>query len=629
MRFKKSLIVLLVLNLFFVTTIVKPISASAEAMQERAVASKVASKAAKKVAKEFIKDAAVNTAVNMTINFTIPKDKIDKYKALESGYDAVFLPDEKGKPDESKPAQVKVPKTTAEKKALADKAEEILEKKIGMNGWLKFLDWFVPIFLVGGVFTWISTKLDPDSKDLFNQVAEESLEDLGYIKPLGLKNPINITDPEGNPVQTPESTPVENGTKPTISSEPKIFEYKFSELAAGTKSMEFTGALPISGSVVVVDIATSTMGSINLLNSISINGEGLGNVYYGFNNATFTNRQYGANSGTSLTYFDSSYIALNGTRYTTTAQSTGSYYVPLTAMGITKSTIQDVRRFILQFPTPGGNGYMMNSYLIDGKGNIYHTYNTTQELYKYVSTSSRSLTVSMDLASTYGREVAVRVGIYPSSANINVAPFNPSLKVPNALDNSIFNNVDGTVNLLPPTSIPITTPNGKPVKPNPDSSTGWTDTETGEDIEVNEDDLIVGDPKPTPEEDGYELPNGDKLPNPNPDKTEDEEGTEEKPEGDNSCEKPQKPDLKPISDSFTHAFPFSIPWDIKRFIDNIFGSVGSERPSFNLSFLGDNVTLEIPSYFDKWVSFAKTITLVFFDIGVMYLFYRWMKGGND
>lgn len=615
-------ILIIILSTFLTFNLIMPLEQA-----QAAVVSKAASQAAKKAAKELIKDAAINTTVNMTINFAMPPEKINNHKALESGYDAVCLPKTDGKkdPECKKPAQIKVPETKQEKKVLADKVEEVLDRKVGMNGWMKFLDWFVPVFLVGGAFTWLEAKLDKDSEDLFDQVANEAIEELGLIKPLPPKNPINVTDPEGKPIVIPPGKPVGGGESPVIDNTPQVFEYSFSNQSAGGKAITFTGNLPVSGSVIVIDIETSTMGSINLVDEVRVIADNLMYSRVVFNqDKIFNSLIYGKNGNSYKNYVSSDYFSRNSVVIPTSEFQSEVYKIPYNSSSFTPKTFGDVRRIIVEMPRADANGYGTSTYYIDGSGVISRLYASIPNLQPKISDLSRKLSLHLGLEDTFGREVAVRVMVFPSHVNISVPEFNPDMKIEgiSPLDNSVFKNVNGTIKIIPGVAIPFIKPDGEVVHWNGQE---WIDINGNPVPDVNEDELTATDPESTP--DGFPIPGQKPLPEPEPN-PEPKPPTDEDLEG-LSCERLEKPDLKPLTTAFTTSFPFSIPWDIKRFIDNAFGGVGDDRPSFDLSFLADGVTIEIPEYFDSWIAFAKGLTIFVFDISILYLFYRFMKGGGD
>lgn len=198
-------------------------------------------------------------------------------------------------------------------------------------------------------------------------------------------------------------------------------------------------------------------------------------------------------------------------------------------------------------------------------------------------------------------------------------------------------NKEGTPMKVPaPGSLPFTkTDTGEVLYPftKPDGTTGYK-TKTG--LIVGEDNVTVGNPVITENPDGSKTIKKQPTvttPNPSPEEDgkippKDDEITEEDLEG-MSCTRLKKPDFKPLTNAFTTSFPFSIPWDLWRVIEAVFGNMGTQKPVIYLDFIAENIKLEIPDYFDSWVEFAKSITLIGFDIGLIYLFYRFMKGGSD
>lgn len=96
-----------------------------------------------------------------------------------------------------------------------------------------------------------------------------------------------------------------------------------------------------------------------------------------------------------------------------------------------------------------------------------------------------------------------------------------------------------------------------------------------------------------------------------------------------SCERVQRPDFEPLGNAFTTSFPFSLPWDLKRYLDASFSGIGSEKPKFDLPFFGDDVEITIPDELDKYIKFFKGFLLIVFDLSIIYLFVRVMRGGSD
>lgn len=90
--------------------------------------------------------------------------------------------------------------------------------------------------------------------------------------------------------------------------------------------------------------------------------------------------------------------------------------------------------------------------------------------------------------------------------------------------------------------------------------------------------------------------------------------------------------LKGVPMILTKKFPFSLPWDAKRFMEGVFGNIpAADEISFKIdSLMGIHFGLDItlPSYFDDWFDFARTATTILFDIGLIYALYRLLGGAS-
>lgn len=142
--------------------------------------------AAKKAAKDLAKDTAVEMANQIVADFLV-RELIEGIQT-DDGYSAVCMDGKKNSISDCPPekqAQIKTNLSSADKANLEAKVEAVLERKTGTSSkWAKFLDFFVPIFLVGGAVTFISAALDGDVLSLFDEIAQQALIDSGYLKPL-------------------------------------------------------------------------------------------------------------------------------------------------------------------------------------------------------------------------------------------------------------------------------------------------------------------------------------------------------------------------------------------------------------------------------------------------------------
>lgn len=148
-----------------------------------ALSGKVASTVAKKVAKDLAEDIAVQQAMDIIWNYQL-KDLMpdnDPDRAFACIGKKVTSPEQC--PD-GKKVYMKKELTNTDKKALENTVETVLEEKtLTSSKWGKFLDFFIPLFLVTGVVEFFNAELDPDSQSFLDEVALESLQRSGLITP--------------------------------------------------------------------------------------------------------------------------------------------------------------------------------------------------------------------------------------------------------------------------------------------------------------------------------------------------------------------------------------------------------------------------------------------------------------
>ncbi|TQR27196.1 hypothetical protein C7Y47_23550 [Lysinibacillus sphaericus] len=141
---------------------------------------------AKKVAKDIVKDTAVEMA-NQIVSEYLVKELLEGVNT-DKGYSAVCMDGKKDNIKDCAPdkrAQVKTDLSQTDKKNLEKKVESVLERKtLTSTRWGKFLDFFIPIFLVSGAIEFISSALDGDILSFFDEIAQESLVESGLLKPL-------------------------------------------------------------------------------------------------------------------------------------------------------------------------------------------------------------------------------------------------------------------------------------------------------------------------------------------------------------------------------------------------------------------------------------------------------------
>lgn len=195
-----------------------------------------------------------------------------------------------------------------------------------------------------------------------------------------------------------------------------------------------------------------------------------------------------------------------------------------------------------------------------------------------------------------------------------------------------------TVTLPTPNNIPVSVPGHDEmfyVTPTNDGKLTLRGEQSGEEPDIEEgqeEELVIGNPKYEPEPD-TPYPEMERPPDP----SEPGEGSGGEGEGGGSGEGEDGAScvvnrdfdgFKELGETFTTKFPFSIPFDIYRLFEAVFGDMGSERPHFVYPVGNTEFEIGIPAYFDEWMPFARSMLLIIFDIGLIYAV-RKMMGGNQ
>lgn len=217
-------------------------------------------------------------------------------------------------------------------------------------------------------------------------------------------------------------------------------------------------------------------------------------------------------------------------------------------------------------------------------------------------------------------------------------------------NNDIDTEIPEIIHLPPPQDFPLQADYGMPleIKENPEGEviiTGPNDTPFPEDGEIVVKDPVQPMPEPNPDTPPInETPVPSPNPKPNyPDPDYDPILPPGTPGGAGGDPLPSNPDIPDFSegescgkldldlksaDLFTNKFPFSIPWDILRAIDAIFGGMGSEKPQFEYEVYGVKIDIKIPDFIDNMVGFFRAFLIIVFDIGVIYALRKWFGGAT-
>lgn len=515
--------------------------------------------AAKKAAKDLAKDTAVEMANQIVADFLV-RELIEGIQT-DDGYSAVCMDGKKNNISDCAPekqAQIKTNLSSADKANLESKIEAVLESKTGTSSkWAKFLDFFVPIFLVGGAVTFISAAIDGDVLSFFDDIAQQALIDAGYLKPLSYVSP-PAGDYEKNDFRdiVQSASVVHDGYYINLQMnffENKKFYIKYTDYAGQNKSKVYNAE---NDRFVFYFNPTFSYSEKFIIPKLNVNSSSLGPLRAGG-----TATQYDLN------------LWLGAPLPDTTANRASAK----------ESAVMEIQNIKNRYFNIAGTD--VNSVINQYFASFSIFTNMTDKVKFKIDLPEFNTNPKPPSHTDYGQQTATE-----------------KLKDP-----------DGNVQIKGPGAFTFTH-GDKEVYPSPKSETGWRDMTTGKDIVVIEDNIVVEERDPS-------------LPPPKPPEGTEEE--EEETEVPPSCPKLKKPNFKAFTKSFTTAFPFSIPWDIGRAIDAAFGGIGSKKPEFDLNPLIP-AKLTIPDYFDSWMPFVRTIILLAFDAGLIYLFARFMgRGGGD
>ncbi|AVK84465.1 hypothetical protein C3943_13235 [Lysinibacillus sp. B2A1] len=522
---KKILIV--ILSILITLNLVIP-AQTAEAI----AISKVASATAKKVAKEAVVDIAVSVAEDIIFQYQMEQWLLGKYD-VDEGYTPVCLDKKKGSQKSvcNKPAQMKEIKTTADKKVLSDKVEEVLDRKIGMNGFKKFLDWFVPIFLVSGAVKWIDAKLDSETDDLFDDVAKTSLEEVGYLKLLPPVPGAVDLQQNGESIGSKTLTPLEDSIINTDSGTVSFSDFQVTRginfnstgISESSYTMTLPTSLPLSLFGFYLQRDVTTIDTTYSTSSIEVN---FGSKPIYKNDGYYTSI-YGLSTSYNPYFRPYQKVFKNGQLIKSGSINNGYFFdvidQPSTMKSILVSNVSDGTTWLKQnFNVNYTNAKYQYARITTFNGDIYDIH--VASLDEPMITAD-SIQIKEKHTKNYATQLSHQITIFTSLETVHLPTFKPQisdfpLDLPSLAPGK-------TTIIAPPTSVPIKY-NDVLIKPSNTSSTGWLNKQ-GEEVQVNEDEVVIGDV------DTSLIP--DKKPEP---------GTEPNPD-DN--EKPTEPNEKSCNES--------------------------------------------------------------------------------
>jgi len=559
-----------------------------------AFASKVVQKAAFKVAKEIAKDEAINMSFNMVMNYKyVPKDEREKIKKPEQGYTMICLPENRKNDICEKPMQVKDSYTSEDKKKISTHVEQTLDSKTGNKGFLKLLNWLVPVWIIGTAWTVTDLLIDGDLSSFFSDLGYGALVSLGFIKPLEYevaKEPLD----KGGFVES------DKPKEEFVESDADIINSN-KTLGNGFISYDLPVGIAIDTHINDIDYTR----------------------YYDINTHVNGVKSYIVRFSSATPYLHS----INGTYINLFTES-----VPYIFLEFITDWTQPKVKHLYEMNLHTAEGAFISNYT-----NFRERLQSLSEDKIYLTTpQSRGLKTNelehlISLAQPFFDGLVVTPPVpMPELTPVDI----PTIK-PNT-----------TVKVPSPSSVPtkdIST--GKTVKPKQGSTPDdviWVDTDgnTVPEDRITTDDIILeesphGDVIKNPDPEGIpKMDEGTILdPNKPPPIPPEEPGNPDFPEGESCSETIKLPMFGALFKQVSQSFPFSIPWDLKNGFDALFSEMGNERPEFSYKFNFNGSEkewkIELPSFFDSWKPFTDSVLIFVFDVGILYGIYRLLQGGGS
>jgi len=616
------------------------------------VASFTAKKAAVWVAKESMENS-VEKILKKKIDITDPL--FNKYIGRVD-YDMVHI--------DGKTFLMRNNLGAAEKTALKDQVGTVIDRMMYGNnaGWLSWLDWWSvgPMLLIGDI---IFTEMTDENYSFIDDVLKQAMIDLGFL-----------TLPEYNFVDSETKEPVKHYETPPATSEPtkkKNFSgvYTSSQsmgenLDNGVLSGGLTPAIPYFTYVVELvpnaSVTQLTPGDIPLMYSLMQNSSQsqykLGNFDMDasviFRNNVWNTPDspkkiyrnndliYSGNASVLKPYIPISHFK----KMNRQVISIDSSKSPVVFTMILQSTV-DTSIPVYKIVTTRSSSPFMSHHYITNVGSAFYVSSELKSVgYKvyWDYFSDRVITPPSPRPAPQLNEVkADNPKDYVSSPVINKDPKTgkPTMAIPvtaivqDPVKNPVKPDPKGGIIISKPDGTPVTDPETElpPVTNNPEVVTNPTTSEPEIKPTPNSPPQPATPPANTPE------------PNPDPPTTEDPD-TGDPDTGDPDTDSPPTdPDdedpgkvrwdkLKDIPNFMTTRFPFSLPWDIARFLDAVFPDVTPiSELVFEFPDIGNYDTsfeIRIPEYFEPWMDFARAAFIYGFDISLVYAIYRLFGGAE-
>lgn len=609
-----------------------------------AVAGKIASYAAKKAAVWVAKETAEESIQKILKKKIDIGDPLFEKYISRVDYDLVQV--------DGKTFLMRNNLGTAEKKALGDQIGKVVDRMMyGENAaWLSWVDWWSigPMLLIGDI---IYSEMTDENYSFINDVLMQSLIDLGFLE-----------EPQDNFTDSKTKEPIQHYESPPPTSEPeKNLNYSQVIELKGTPTNAHSATLPLNpyrtpmaiGTYVVELVPNAPVAS--LFQVSSSNSWTLSRVKESpiFDFAVSSGNTFWNKFGD---WEDKVDIYKNNVKTHSDLRS-----VDLSKFFDT-TILKKINRYIYSWDKSKGQSVVI----------LQSTVDTSVPIYKFVIkgvvnkqgisqpdqartafyTSPELNNVGFKVYQDYFTDrIITPPTARPAPQLKDVKPSNPKDYVSGPVINNNPNT--GKPTMAIPTTVIVQDPTSTPVKSDPEGGititkpdgTPVTDPETELEPVTNQPEVkpnpTTGEPeiivKPNTPPEPATPPKTDPPNTEDPDTGDPDTGDPgtETPPTDPDDEDPSKvkwDKLKTIPTFMTTRFPFSLPWDIGRFLDAVFPDVTPiSELSYEFPDIGGYDTsfeITVPEFFDPWMDFARAAFVYGFDISLVYAIYRLFGGAQ-
>lgn len=488
---------------------------------EALVVSKAASLTAKKVVKDVIKETAKEIAFEYALQAISKTWSAENDYKFEDNYDHYcayeITPDGKCR----QVMNIKKELTPVDIEKLDDQLEIEIDKAItsgsGFTKWQKFMDWFLPIWILAAAATALTYAFDPDVRSLFDEIAYNALVALGFIKPA---DPINV---EKIIVDKTTGEPVPEGGSATGTGATAVSYVKETINTTGVATFAFPTSSMKNLTIVTQydhDLITPTFPKINYTD-----GSGFG--YTTINAVRSTTDPIAITQPSNYFTMTTSNIYKNDVLI---GQKPYADSIPKTFMPYEDYSNIDTIMTRVMYQKEAD--YYQEHLFFIGDGDVYRTEMkidpTTNFGGNYTLKSTTSTVYGNEEATTNNYRTptmttATKQVVYTNTDYVPVKLYNPLFSeiAPLNLPKTKYEDEEGKVYLPPPSSIPITQGStGQTVTLSPNPVAGEEPILTNEDgQEVPDTDLVVNDPNITESPEGVPQvtpPSSQTNPNPIP-----------------------------------------------------------------------------------------------------------------